>query len=251
MKLNYKTYGSGNRTIILSHYFGGNAGSWNWVVKRLEKKFSIVLITLPGFGNTEALPEPSIYHFADYINKCISHIGLKNYLLCGHSMSAKLILYAAQLNNGISPKGLVLIAPSPPTVENMPEEEKKRMLTHPNEAEAITTVKNATVKKLNPKRFTTAVRSQLEVEQQTWKWWLKEGMQNNIADRIQGIDVPTYVICARKDPVIAMDDIYSETLPHLNEPRLIQFGGCGHLIPLESPRKLARRLRKIAKRVLD
>jgi len=251
MKLNYKVYGDGDKTIVLLHYFGGKGESWKWVAKRMEKKFRVVAITLPGFGNTDSLSQPSTYDFSEYINRCIAKLKLKNYVLCGHSMSGKLALYATQINAAIKPKGVVLIAPSPPTIEKMPDKEKERMLNHPNRDEAIKTVKNATVKSLRPRKFDLAVRTQLETDSATWSWWLEEGMLDNIADRIQGIDMPIFVICANKDPVISMDAIYEDVLPNLHEPRLIQLGGCGHLIPLESPRKLSKRLRKIAKRVLD
>ena len=251
MKLNYQVFENGSKTIVLLHYFGGNADSWQWVVKRLKKKFRIIAITLPGFGNSEPLDEPSIYHFSTYINDCIAELKLTNYILCGHSMSGKLILYATQLSTGDLPKGLVLIAPSPPTVEKMPEEEKQRMLKHPNREEAMNTVNNAIEKKLGKTKFELAVRSQLEVDNNTWQWWLKEGMQHNIADRVQGISCPTFVICAKNDPVISMDVIYEEVMPFLHRPRLIQMGRCGHLIPLESPRKLSKRLRKIAHNLLD
>ena len=125
------------------------------------------------------------------------------------------------------------------------------MLKHPNREEAVNTVNNAIEKKLGKTKFELAVRSQLEVDNNTWQWWLKEGMQHNIADRIQGISCPTFVICAKNDPVISMDVIYEEVMPFLHRPRLIQMGRCGHLIPLESPRKLSKLLRKIAHNLLD
>ena len=106
MKLNYQIFGNGSKTIVLFHYFGGKADSWEWVVKRLKKKFRIMAITLPGFGNSEPLEEPSIYHFSTYINDCIAESEVTNYILCGHSMSGKLILYATQLNAGNCRKDL-------------------------------------------------------------------------------------------------------------------------------------------------
>lgn len=250
MKYNYRISGKGNRTIVLLHYFGGNAKSWDWVVKRLKNKFRIVVITLPGFGATHPLPELSIFDFAKYINSCISELQLNNYILCGHSMSAKFVLYATQISKNVPPKGLVLIAPSPPTIEKMSSQEQARMLKHPDRIEAINTVKNATLKKLRKRRFSLSVQSQLEVDKNTWNWWIREGMKQSIASRIKGIDTPTFVICAKEDPVIPMEDIFNEVLPYLHKPKLIQFSGCGHLIPLESPRKLSRRLRKISKTVL-
>lgn len=213
MEYNYISYGQGDDTLVLLHYFGGNAQSWDWVVKRLVRHFKIFVITLPGFGNTQPFSEPSINNFANYINDCIAHLQLKTYILCGHSMSAKLILYSTQINRGFIPKGLILIAPSPPTVEQIEENERNRMLKHPNEVEAIQTVKNSTTKNLKNRKFNLAVASQLEADPGTWNWWIESGMCNNIADRIQGVKIPIYVICAKKDPVISMEAIYNGGAP--------------------------------------
>jgi len=46
-------------------------------------------------------------------------------------MGRRLGLYAFLINEGIKSKKVILIAPSPPTVEHMPDDEKKRMLNHP------------------------------------------------------------------------------------------------------------------------
>ena len=249
-ELNYKQLGKGKKTIVLLHYFGGNGDSWRWVAERLKKKFSLVVITLPGFGNTPSFTEPSIYDYATYINACIADLKLTNYLLCGHSMSGKLILYADQIAVSNKAKGLVLIAPSPPTIEKMEEDEKQRMLPKPTPESAKESVDKSIVRPLTKRRLAVAVDSQLQVEAKTWQWWLQEGMVDDISDRIKGIETPIYVICAKEDPVIDMNAIYEEVLPNLYKPKLIQLGRCGHLVPLEAPRKLARRLRKIANNLL-
>ena len=249
-ELNFTRIGNAGKTIVLLHYFGGNADSWRWVADRLKKKFSVVLITLPGFGNTDGFLNPSIFDYAKYINDCIIDLKLTNYLLCGHSMSGKLILYADQIATEYKSKGLVLIAPSPPTIEKMDDQEMQRMLQVPTEKSAMVTVDGSIVRPLSKNRLAIAIASQLQVNNRTRKWWLTDGMQDDISDRIKGIETPIFVICAKEDPVIKMDDIYKEVLPNLNKPKLIQLGRCGHLIPLEAPRKLSRRLRKIAKTLL-
>ena len=250
MKLNWQRFGNSKNTIVLLHYFGGNAESWKWVTERLKEDFSVVVITLPGFGNTPAFSNPDILEYASYINQCLVEINTPHFILCGHSMSGKLILYAEKIAFRFKAKALVLIAPSPPTVENMDESEKKRMLPKPTKESAKVTVDSSIVKVLSKNRRLIAEGSQLQVNEKTWRWWLERGMQHNIADRVQGIDRPTFVICAEQDPVISMDDIYNEVLPNLKQPQLIKINDCGHLIPLEAPIELARHLREIANAIL-
>ncbi len=243
----YEIIGKGKKAIVFVHYFGGDSGSWRWMAKRLRKKHTCILLNLPGFGNTPPLSEPSIYGFAQYINACIDQLELEDYILCGHSMGAKLALYASKIRLENKPERMILIAPSPPTVENMPQQERDRMLNHPNADEAEKTVIGATQKKLRKKRLAYAVESQLKIDEKTWDWWLKKGTKNSIADRINGQEIPTHVIYSHHDPVIEPDVIQNEVLPYLEQVSVVALGKIGHLIPLEAPRKLARQIKRIAK----
>ncbi len=245
---NYEIIGNGKKTIVFIHYFGGDAGSWHWLAKRLKKNHTCILLNLPGFGETRPLPRPSIFEFSKFINSCIDELGLKEYILCGHSMGGKLALYAAKIMEGVKPIKIILIAPSPPTVENMAEQERVRMLKHPNAEEAMKTVKGAIQRKLGKKKFTYAIESQIRIDENTWDWWLNEGMQNNIAERIKDLEVSTHIIFSKNDPVIAQDAIYSEVLPYLKKPAVIALGKIGHLIPMEAPRKLAKQIKRITKK---
>jgi len=250
MSEKYYSQGKGKKTMVFVHYFGGDAHSWQWLVKRLQKKYNCVVLNLPGFGGTPPLEEPSIYGFANYINSCVKELKLEDYILCGHSMGAKFALYAAKLMPTNPPKHVVLIAPSPPTVEHMTAQERQRMLKHPDRAEAIQTVKGATVKNLRKIKFDQAVASQLKIDPTTWKWWLLEGMRHNIAERIKDLEMGITVIYAREDPVIPEAHIHSEVLPYIQKPSTVALGKVGHLMPMEAPRKLARQLHRIAKQQL-
>lgn len=247
MSNTYEIVGTGKTTIVFIHYFGGDAGSWKWLAKKLSKKFTCILLNLPGFNDTAIDEEPSIYNYSQFINAQIEALNLDSYILCGHSMGGKLALYAALINENIKPKKIILIAPSPPTVEHMPDDEKKRMLNHPNREEAIATVENASVKKLNETKFKYAVDSQLRIHSKAWEWWIHIGMNHNISNGIHTLDIPTIVICSKDDPVIFMDAIYNDVMPYLSKGTLLSLSGIGHLIPLEATRKLAKHIKRICK----
>ena len=234
-------------TIVFIHYFGGDGGSWQWMAKRLPKKQDCVFLTLPGFGGIEPLKKPTIRAFSEWIIAQLDDMNIDRYILCGHSMGGKLALFTAFTATEHPPEKIILIAPSPPTTEAMPSAEKKRMLNHPNKLEAVTTVNNAIAKKLKKNRFDYAVESQLIIDENTWEWWIKTGMNNDVSWATTGLDLPVHVICSANDPVITLDSINNEVLPNLKNVRLITFGKSGHLIPMESPRKLARHLKRIVK----
>lgn len=234
-------------TLIFIHYFGGNGGSWKWLSKKLPKKLDCVFLTLPGFDDTKPLEENSIRSFSQWISDEIKARNIDRYILIGHSMGGKLALFTAFINHNCLPDKIILIAPSPPTTENKCTKEKKRMLNHPDRAEAFINVENCSNKKLNKKRLNYAVESQLNVNSATWKWWTETGMNNDISWAIKNLKIPTFVICSKNDPVISIDAIQDDLLPYLDKAKLITFGRSGHLIPLESPRKLAKVIKKIIK----
>lgn len=70
-------------------------------------------------------------------------------------------------------------------------------------------------------------------------------MNNNIADRIQGLEIPTFVIFSKDDPVIKPDAIYEDVLPNLSKLSVTALSKIGHLIPMEAPRKSARQIQRI------
>jgi pimeloyl-ACP methyl ester carboxylesterase len=238
--------GTSQKNIVFVHYFGGDANSWQWMAAHLKEDFTCYLINLPGFGNTAPLETKSIKAFAEYLNQYVTNLKLDNYIFCGHSMGAKIVAYAAASATTL-PEHLILIAPSPPTVEKMPADEKKRMLKHPDLTEAITTVNNATVQQLDEKRFQHAVDSQLAIDNATWDWWLEEGMENDVSAHIKTAQVPTTIICSQDDPVIPMQWIEEEVKPYFKNPTVTTWKKLGHLIPMEAPEKLAKTLQKLLK----
>ena len=234
-------------TLVFIHYFGGDGGSWQWIENRISKNYETVFLTLPGFGKTEVLKELNIRSYAEWISREIDKLKIKNYILIGHSMGGKLALFTTFIRSKALPEKIILVAPSPPTFEKIENNEKQRMLNHPNLDEAKITVNNSANKKLLNTKFKYAVNSQLNVDENAWKWWINEGMNEDISVCVQNLNVPVYLICSTKDPVISIESIHKEVLPYLKNSKLITIGRIGHLIPLEAPRKLARLIHKILK----
>ena len=167
MSNDYRITGKGQKAIIFVHYFGGDNQSWQWLVKELEDDYTCIAVNLPGFGGNKPLNSLSIPDFANWLKDLIKKLKLEDYILCGHSMGAKLVLLTAAITAAYRPSQLLLVAPSPPTIEKMEASEKKRMLKHPDREVAIQTVKNATVQTLDKERFDHAVQSQLIIDQET------------------------------------------------------------------------------------
>lgn len=239
-------YGNHGPTLVFLHYFGGSAQSWQWVARNLSEHFRCIAFNIPGFGNTKPLKQPTIESLAKFIQDKLATHHVEKYTLIGHSMGAKIALQMAiddsQKTHQMIEQ-LLLVAPSPPTVEAMPAREKARMLNHPDRREAEKTVASATHTKLSAQQHTLAVETQLIIDPVTWQWWLLEGMSHSIAHHARRLKLPISVLASRDDPVITPDVIQQEVLCVLPVQNLVWTTDVGHLIPLEASEWLADHIR--------
>lgn len=234
-------------TLIFIHYCGGDGGSWQWVKKHIKPRYNCVYLTLPGFGATKPLEKLSIRHFSDWIACEIRLLGISNYILIGHGMGGKLALFTAFTLHDLPPSKILLIAPSRPTPEHNKTSEKSKITDPFDVDQAKRFIKASIRRKIKKTKFEYAIQSQLSVDHETWTWWYEQGKYTDITWVIKSLEIPSFVIHGSNDPVISFNTLSHETLVYLNKTKLITFGSAGHLIPIESPRKLTRILHKIIK----
>lgn len=237
--------GQGEPTLVFLHYFGGAAASWQEVIHRLESEFRCVALDLPGFGQAPPLQTPSLANYSDFIWDALAALGIEHFVLIGHSMGAKIALQVAASALFKEPQQIILVAPSPPTQEPMPDAERQRLLHHhPTEENAATTVNNATCLSLSEAQRSLAIYTHTVAADSAWRWWLQTGMHHSIADQLKAVRVPVTVIASPDDPVIPFDTVRSEVLAQLPHADLVELPGSGHLMPLEVPEELANLIRQ-------
>jgi pimeloyl-ACP methyl ester carboxylesterase len=241
--------GSGEQVLVLLHYFGGAATSWQWVVDSLAGRYKCVCINQPGFGGAPALDKPSIAGFAAYVQQVVEALEIDEYILVGHSMGGKIATQVAvnEQQSGKSKLGqLILLAPSPMSVERMLDDEKQRMLIHPSAEQAAVTVKNVTVKPLDTEQYAMAVGTQSLADNNAWRWWIEEGINHSIADEAKKLTLPITVITSTDDPAVTFKMTVEDTLPNLpSHTQLKTTLGIGHLYQLEAPEWLAETLGEV------
>lgn len=234
--------GSGAPAVVFLHYWGGSSRTWRDVITALGGRYRTVAPDHRGWGRSGA-PADSKYALADFANdaqQVIAALGLRRYVLVGHSMGGKIAqLVAARRPEGLA--GLVLVAPSPPVPLALPPEARSMMenayLSH---ASVEATIDHMLVAKpLTAARRLQIVEDSLCGAPEAKAAWPRAASQEDISGTVGAIDVPTLVIAGELDRVDSVPSLKANLLPYIPHARLDVLPGTGHLSPLESPDELA------------
>jgi len=240
-------WGRSGKVLVFLHYFGGTAGSWQWVAENLKDSFRCIAINLPGFGDTPAFDQQSIQRYATYVQDQLNILQIKVYFLIGHSMGGKIAMQVAADAIEGSVQQLILIAPSPPSQEPMATEEKAQMLKRPSQKEAEEMIAKITRKTLSEDQYRLAVKTQLNIDYSTRQWWLLNGMAHSILANVKPIRLPITVLASEDDPVISLNIIKERVIDVFVQSKLITIRQVGHLIPMEVPAWVAEKIESIIK----
>jgi len=234
-------------TLVFLHYFGGSAVSWDETVALLEEEYHCLPLNLPGFGGTVVGDHLSLQTMAAEVSRQLQGYNLKRAVLIGHSMGGKIALQVAADNAGtMTLDQLILIAPSPPSVEKMPAEQQELLKHIPDETQALKNLREATVLPLTLNQEKKAIKAQQQMQVPVRTWWVEEGIYDDIsADSIR-LTLPVSVIASATDPAITWKMTSEDSLPNLpRHSRLIKTTNIGHLIPLENAQWLATTIRNL------
>lgn len=243
-QLNVLEQGSGTTTLVFLHYFGGSALEWQQVINHLSDTYRCLAVDLRGCGDS-ATPESgySVDDMADDIAGLLMVLDVKDFVLVGHSMSGKVALaLAAGTPNRPQPVGLqslVLVSPSPPVPEPIPDDERKKMLQgYGQRSAAEQTLKTITAAHVSESVQEQIILDNLRTSKPAWDAWLLTGSKENISERMDSIAVPVHIVVGTKDQALPPDVQERLVVPYLKNATLDTIEGVGHLIPWEAPNTL-------------
>ncbi|GLJ04918.1 hypothetical protein SUGI_0006450 [Cryptomeria japonica] len=115
--LNVKVIGCGDRTLVLSHGFGGDQSVWNKILPSLSKKFKIIVFDMVFSGNVDAKHfdferYTSLSAYAADLLTILEELKVEKCLYVGHSVSGMVGCIAAIQRPKLFEK-LVLLCASP------------------------------------------------------------------------------------------------------------------------------------------
>lgn len=232
--------------LLFLHHFGGTGRSWSGVIDRLSDRHRCIAPDLPGFGTRARWPGPfSTAASADEIILLIDSLALENYRIVGHSMGGKIaIAIAARRPPGL--RGLVLLAPSPPTPEPIPDADRTHLLASWGDRAAMAAiVDKIIVRPLSRSDQERQVEDMLATSKAAWNGWLNQGSREDISGSLGKVVVPIAVVSGGGDQTISATVLRRELVERARTATMEIVPGAGYLLPAEARDKVAAIIRRI------
>ncbi len=236
-------------TFVLLHVFGLARREWLETSLALAQQYRVISIDTPGFGEARDVKGYSVAEMADAFALSIGQLRLDRWILVGHSMTGKVAAVLA--SRGLPGlERLVLLTPSPLGPEPMAPEARAAMLAQaaPTRADAESYIRENSALPIRPDVFERSVEDRMRANPAAWRAWLEHGSKEDWSGRVEALFLPTMVIAAEKDSSLGPAVQKRLTIPFYPQGRLETIAGCGHLVPLEAPERLAGCLREFAGR---
>lgn len=271
--------------LVFHHYWGGSSSTWYKLTSpdsptSLSSRYACVSITSRGWGQSTGPTAESGATGKDYsimplasdlaavlqflmTNEATASIIKSNgVVLVGHSMGAKVTLAALEnLSDEIIGlvKGVVLVAPAPPTPLLLPpdvSEQRKHAYDTPESVEFVVSNVLSSPELLTREDTEMVMRDSLAGSVLAREGWIEHGMQEDlipVLDRMSGQPaikkVRISVLAGEFDVVEPKDTVQSEVVQNLIA-RGFKVGftvvkGAKHLIPLEDPAAVSRAIEEV------
>ncbi|PNQ82913.1 alpha/beta fold hydrolase [Paenibacillus sp. F4] len=243
LDLHVEEQGQGDTALVFLHFYGGSTRTWSKMIDVLKEEHRCIAYDQRGWGSSDkSATSYTIEDLADDAHALIQELGLKRYVLVGHSMGGK----AAQLLASRNPSGLealILVAPSPPSPQNMPQELRNAMVHfYDNREGAEIALSNLALLPLEEHIREMVLEDMQNSAPLARAAWPKTAMQEDISAEVKNINVPTLVLAGESDPVDRLESMTSELLPRIPHAELHVISQTGHLSPLEVPDRLCEKI---------
>ena len=229
-------------TYLALHYWAGAGHEFDQLRSLLPAGAQLLAPDLPGFGQQVAPAgfDYSVASYADWVAAFVIENKLAKYILVGHSMGGKIALaLAARQPTGL--RGLVLLAPSPPSPEPIGDQDRADSLAaygKPKEAEKTFT--NITNRPVAAGVRAQVIADNLRTSHAAWDAWLNSGSKEDISRLMPRILVPCRLLVGEADRAIPLAAQRAQTLPLLpGGTMLTVVPGAGHLLPYEAAKECA------------
>lgn len=252
VRIHYKRYGDGDKTICFVHGFGCDLNTWEKQFKALrdEHNLQLVFIDLPGYGESS---KPHVEYTLDFFAKAVNavldkeHVG--DVVLVGHSLGTPVcrqVLMSGRQGNLVDIDGVYCFYDGTETPEYV---EAVNQFGHafdgPECSEVIAGFVTSLTGPETPKYITDYAMNVMPKTPQ----YVASSTMRNLVERHwwsqRPIQTKTMVVCTQNSGLDSDNRQKMERLyPHLD---YIELTTCGHFIHMEQPEMFNEKLKTFIK----
>lgn len=217
--------------LLILHGWGQSSTHWIKFISLLPKNYRYLIIDLPGFGNTQHLPNnPGIKEYSNFILSFIHKLKLENVTLLGHSFGGQIATHLTATHPK-NIKQLILLSPS--SIRQKTKKQKIKIFIYHQ---------FKFLKKILPHFFLNLLIKQISStdyfnSSPQHRSILKKIVNQNLAPLLKKISTPTTIIWGDQDKEIPYQGKFlAENIPH---SQLVVLYGANHNPHLLKPEKLS------------
>lgn len=223
LDINYIDYGvSDGDALVLLHGWGQNIAMMKPLGDHFKKYNRVVIIDLPGFGETKEPPEIwSMYDYATCIKNFLDSIGVKNPILAGHSFGGKIsLIYASRYK-----VSKLILFGSPFKKEIKKLSLKTKILKNLKKVPVLNKLEGFAKRHIGSRDYKNASDFMRKI--------LVDHVNLDITEDVKKIKCPTIIIWGDLDSEVPIERAYElESL--IEDSAVIAYPGCTHYAYLEN-----------------
>lgn len=221
--VNYVNYGKkdAESTLVYLHGWGQNIAMMKPIADPFDEEFNIVIIDLPGFGeSSEPTHVWTLDEYVECVKEILDSLNVTNPILLGHSFGGKLsLMYASKYQV----KKLVLFG-SPFKKEIKKESIKLRMLKKLKKVPGINKLEGFAKKHIGSTDYKNASEVMRKI--------MVEHVNYDITDMVKKITCPTLIVWGTNDDAVPIERA-KELENLIPDAGLVVYEGCTHYAYLE------------------
>ncbi len=229
----------GREVVLFIHGAGGGQYTWNSQKAYLERRFTPIMIELPGHGASEGEGEEEIGKYADHVYSFLKALGLSKVFLVGHSMGGA-ITQTTALTHPEKVQGIILVGTG------------ARLKVLPMILDGIKSDFAGTVRKITEFAYSRKTPSEMIERGVTDMMKCRPEVlygdflacdRFDIMNRIDKISLPTLIICGDQDELTPVK--YSQFLHHrIKGSKLEILPDAGHMVMMEAAEVFNEKIEK-------